>query len=254
MLKSLKRFSGSSLCAIAVNYHPVIGNELLTAQSEANQFHSFEGIAGNGLELVFRSEDPTWTLQVGPQRSFAFFLTAEQPLDNSFRREFGNLLFRVTEKLGIESVTRVGFATLAFIPMMDIEFSDLGMSVATHALRSTLYEELGISRIDPLIKLDGYIEQHDVNTATTIAPMNRKQATETMRNSPIWQSVSQRKMHTSGAVCDFANNIADVNFFIDTDVFVSDVAAKDLRKTIDKLLSGIDHQFSVLSQMFALTK
>ena len=224
----------------------------MDAFGEAHKFCEWDVFQTSGMMVNLRRSSPRLLLHALPNKVVAFCLPLDELLDADFRRNLGNLFFRMMERVQADRVSRIGVAVSSFIPVSDIAFANFALSFANHSIRSPLVKALGVVNVDPALTINGETES-GISFRTNIGPTSRLQMVETLKNSPMFNTV--RDNSTDELILNrVAAWIAEANFWYDTDHFLANVPRADIRSTIDKLLNSIDSQYQSVIDFYALAK
>jgi len=255
MLSTLLHCKKQSFCTIAVDYKPVFGAGLLDAFTIASTHKDWDLINGTGaaIHLNCFSRAPRWSMSIFPQRIQASFLPITELLDGESRRIVSNLVHKLLTTMRVETATRIGVQVTSIISHGGIEFSVFAEDFAKQIIRSPIYDLLGITEIDPLVKLTGKDQESNFTVATVLAPMSREHASIHIRESAIKGFAALDNLENE-AYRSYVFAIDETNLLFESDIGAPDVPVANFRTSLDKQLSYIDSRLDVTLKFLAIGK
>ena len=222
----------------AVDYHPQIGyatklsEAVQSIQGKLNAPHWGFGQAA----YVLRNPEQRFLLTMDFRRigcQTLYLDTWEKGLD-----DYGSLVRMALDKIGIKTVKRLGFKTVAFLPlgMSHAEMCDLVFG--SFLLPASDLQDIANDPEDALVQIHGSYK--NMKTVLVVAPMTVEQAARQFMATPNLEHFIEPKLLDTGAK-EFRDRLDSDCFFVDVDMFRTDAQVSDLPFFLKDSLQGALH-------------
>jgi hypothetical protein len=232
----LKNHPQRAVAIFAVEFEPIVDFAKVTSAAEV---------------LHKRMKTPHWAVTTG---SYAFRdMTHRHLAVVDFRRvsvqmlgletwqkelaDFASQVTLILQKLGISRLKRIGFLTRTFLSlgMSHREMADL--MFGSYLALAQDFQEICGKPDDVLVQLHG--EEGNMKLQLVVAPMTEDQAGKSFLSTENLEAFVEPKLIDTG-VKDFKDRIATDCFFVQVDLFRTDVADSEVPLFLRQSFDGAD--------------